>query len=168
MKTLKLRTVQVFTGLALILTAACHDDNGVPNDPDYVVFGDFYGECIGSGCVDIYKLQTDAIYEDNKDVYPSMRASYNGNYILRTNVNIDDIKDLLDKIPAQLYGEQDTVLGAPDAADGGGFYIEVNRNHERRFWLIDKQKFDGDRAYLNAFTDIVQEKLDLLEKDSDF
>jgi hypothetical protein len=44
----------------------------------------------------------------------------------------------------------------------------VNRNHERRFWLIDKQKFDGNRAYLNAFTDIVQQKLDLLEKGSDF
>lgn len=169
MKRLKLKTIQVFTGMALVLAGACNDDdNGIPNDPDYVVFGDFYGECMGNGCVDIYKLQTDVVYEDNKDTYPSMKQPYNGNYVSRTNVNVADIKDLLDKIPAKLYNEQDTILGMPDAGDWGGFYIEVNRDHERRFWFIDKQEFQGDRAYLNAFTDAVQEKLDLLEQGSDF
>jgi hypothetical protein len=166
MNILQLRTTSVLMGLACALATACDDDNGKANHPSYLIFVEYYGECGGNGCVDIYKLEAGAVYEDNKNNYPSMDNPYDGEYLQRTNINIDEIKDLLNEIPGELYDEHDKVLGQPDAGDWGGYYVEVQANGERRHWLIDKQQFTGNRAYLNAFTSAIQAKLDLLEQTS--
>lgn len=167
MKKMQLRAVAMLAGLACIMLSACHDNDTSPDEqmPDSMVFGDYYGECAGNGCIDLYKIEGGAVYEDTKDAYPSQTV-YSGQFARRADVSAEQVKSLLENFPEQLYDESEITLGMPDAGDWGGYYIEVIRNNTRRFWLIDKQVFEGDRAYLNTFTAQVQAKLNLLEEDS--
>ena len=54
-----------------LLLGACNssDDDANPQDLDYLIFGHFYGECFGENCIEIFKLEADALYEDDNDVY---------------------------------------------------------------------------------------------------
>ena len=41
-----------------LILAACQQDDTIESesDLDYIIFGHFYGKCIGERCVEMYKL----------------------------------------------------------------------------------------------------------------
>jgi len=163
-----MRTVHV---LLFLLAAtgfwACKDsvvkegeDKALTTDA-YLIFGSFYGECVGPSCIVFYKLQDGKLYENTNHKYPAQNQPFEGDYQLASNEKYQIVKDLADEIPAQLYDETETYIGCPDCADGGGLYIEVSSSAGKRFWYID----NNDRytpEYLHDFVAEANRKINLL------
>jgi hypothetical protein len=124
---------------AAALPLACGDDDQDAIDYDYVIFGDYYGECT-TDCVHIYKLEADNTYSDAAKMYPSRTAPYEGDYQLLDENIYDEMKDLLDIIPYGALKSHDTTIGEPDAGDWGGIYLAVSVNGEVDYWFIDKKE----------------------------
>jgi hypothetical protein len=103
----------------------------------YIVFGHFYGYCVGEKCVEIYKLTSENLYEDTNDVYPQLKA-YSADYQLLDHSLFEKVTSLKGKVPAELLATDSQVFGMPDAGDWGGLYFETTVNGEKKFWLIDK------------------------------
>jgi len=133
---------------------------------EYMVFGHFYGECGGEGCVEIYKIDRENLYEDSTDVYPNSQSAYAGEYYLLPNSKYQQVKDLLDYFPEELYAEQHTVIGMPDAGDWGGVYIEIKLKNDEAlsgFWLLDQHEGNMAQIY-NDFVDKVNEKITIINQ----
>jgi hypothetical protein len=147
----------------LLIATACQtqDIKQESMSSDYIIFGHFYGECIGEQCVEIYKLTDNAIYEDTKDEYPSRDKAYNGNFELLENSVFEKVKDLRKEIPADLLTSTSTVIGQPDAGDWGGIYFEITDAGERRYWLIDKLETNIPE-YLRPFVEKIEGKIELI------
>src|SRR5687767_5398756 len=93
-------------GCLLSLTACQQEDLA---DPDYLVFGHFYGECQGESCVEIFKLDPKSLFEDTKDAYPASSRPYAGSYVLKSDLQYQQVRDLRNHIPAKLLKEENTV-----------------------------------------------------------
>jgi hypothetical protein len=149
---------RLLTALAILLAicplTACHQENATPAVGNTLVFGSFYGECIGPDCIRIFRLalKNRALEEDVTDQYPAATAPYTGQYVARSAANFQRVQGLVQQVPAQLLSERTIVIGQPDAGDWGGYYVEVRQAGVHRFWLIDTQKRNIP-TYLHAFTD---------------
>ena len=139
--------------------ASCKKDNNVNlSETGYIIFGHFYGECIGEQCVRFFKLDKDKLFEDTKHRYPTGNSFYEGNFVQLSKEKFDLTKDLAGYFPASLLKEKETVIGQPDAGDWGGFYVEYNANGLRKFWLLDTKKSNVPTKYHN-FIDKMNEKI---------
>ena len=155
--------ILITTCLTFFLLTACNkDDNVELPKSDYIIFGHFYGECMGERCVEIFRLEQDKLFEDSKDKYPNSNEFYDGNYVQLSQQKFNDTKNLIDSFPTDLLSETNTVIGQPDAGDWGGLYIEYNFNGIRKFWLLDQMKSNVPTKYYN-FIDKVNEKIILLK-----
>ncbi|MBP6432206.1 MAG: hypothetical protein KA319_10590 [Ferruginibacter sp.] len=138
-------------------------ENGITlSQTDYLVFGHFYGECIGSNCISIYRLESNQILEDTNDKYPNSTNFYDANYIRLSQQKFNDVKDLINDFPMDLLNETNNVIGQPDAGDWGGLYIEYNYNGVKKFWLLDQMKSNVPTEYHN-FIDKVNAKIKLIQ-----
>lgn len=157
------RNILITTCLTVFLLTACKkDDNVELSKSDYIIFGHFYGECIGEQCVEIFRLEQDKLFEDTKDQYPSRNSFYDGNFVQLSQQKFNDTKDLTNYFPTDLLNETDTVIGQPDAGDWGGLYVEYNSDGIRKFWLLDQMKSNVPTKYHN-FIDKVNEKIEQLK-----
>ena len=129
--------------------------------PEYLIFGHFYGECMGESCVEIFRLETNRLLEDTNDFYPSHTDYYEGNYTELSKSKFNLVKDLLDYFPEDLLNENNKRIGEPDAGDWGGLYIEYNYDGKRQFWLIDQKKSNVP-GYLHDFIDKVNENIAMI------
>ncbi|GAB4025100.1 hypothetical protein [Spirosoma gilvum] len=129
---------------------------------DYLIFGHFYGECAGEGCIEIFKLEPNRLLEDRNDKYPTSTDFYEGNYVALSQTQLDKVKDIVDSFPDALRKDTKTVIGQPDAGDWGGLYIELSYHGSRRFWLIDQAKEHVPAEY-HSFINKVNEKIKLLQ-----
>ncbi|MCC2546879.1 hypothetical protein LJY25_10525 [Hymenobacter sp. BT175] len=161
------------TSLKLLLTAAafalvlpaCEKDCAKPTPVDTMVFGWFHGYCLGESCIDIFRIDKAAgqLHEDIKDGYPSPDAAYNGDYQLaKTLGQYQVVAGLPGQVPAQLLSHSNGYIGQPDFTDGGGYYVEIQDNGQRRFWLIDTQKANIP-SYLHPFVDELEAKIRSLQ-----
>jgi hypothetical protein len=159
-----MKTNKIITAcLTLFLFTACENDNTVKlSTSDYIIFGHFYGECVGEQCVEIFRLEENKLFEDTKDQYPKSGSFYDGKYIPLSQRKFKETQDLLTYFPIVLLDEADIVVGNPDATDGGGLYIEYNYNGVRKFWLLDNMKNKVPTKYHN-FIDKVNEKIRQLQ-----
>lgn len=148
--------------LTVFLLTSCKKDDVELSNSDYIVFGHFYGLCIGEQCVEIFRLEDDKLFEDTKDQYPNSNGFYNGNYVQLSQQKFQDTKDLTNSFPADLLNETNTVIGQPDAGDWGGLYIEYSVNGVRKFWLLDQMKSNVPAKY-HDFIDKVNEKITELQ-----
>jgi hypothetical protein len=133
---------------------------------EYMVFGHFYGECGGEGCVEIFKLTEVALFEDSTDVYPGSLLPYAGVYNLLPDAKFQLVIDLMDSFPEALYAESNNVIGMPDAGDWGGIYIEMKFTNEEAlsgFWLLDQHEGNMPEVY-NLFVDEINEKIALINQ----
>ncbi len=128
---------------------------------EYLIFGHFYGECIGKLCVEIFKLTENRLFEDSNDYYPGWQKQYNGKFYELENDRFNLAKDLIKYFPSKLLNEDKLVFGCPDCADGGGLYIELKANGAVRHWTIDQDK-NHVPDYLHDFMDKVNEKIQLI------
>ncbi|MBK8954314.1 MAG: hypothetical protein IPM34_02000 [Saprospiraceae bacterium] len=141
-----------------LLCVSCRKDCTETENTDYFIFGHFYGECEGEGCIEIYRVDNKNLYEDIKDEYPSSNQYYEGIYIQLSDQNFLETKDLINSFPQDLLNELKNVVGQPDAGDWGGLYFEYNFNGIRKFWLIDQMKRNIPSKY-HDFVDKINEKI---------
>lgn len=159
MKTIRL----LWVGIFLLAFTSCTKEPAIHlRESDYLIFGHFYGECIGEQCIEIYKLEQNQLLEDTKDRYPSATDFYEADYVRLSQPQFDDTRDLVDYFPFDLLNEANTVIGQPDAGDWGGLYIEYNYNGVRKFWLLDQAKRNVPTKY-HSFIDKVNEKIKQLK-----
>lgn len=155
-------SVVLFSGLACDKECNCAGTN----EFEYMLFGHFYGECGGEGCVEIYKIDSDMLYEDSTDVYPNGLTPYTGEFFALSDEKYQQVKDLLLDFPEELYTEQDTIIGMPDAGDWGGVYVEIkmkNLNSLSGFWLLDQMESNMPQVY-NDFVDRINEKIAIINQ----
>ncbi len=155
-------TVVMFSGLACEKECGCAGTG----EFEYMIFGHFYGECGGEGCVEIYKIDQENLYEDSTDVYPNYLAAYAGEYYMLPDEKFQQVKDLLMEFPEELYAEQDTVIGMPDAGDWGGVYVEIKMKNDESlsgFWLLDQHEGHMPQVY-NDFVDKINEKIAIINQ----
>ena len=148
--------------ITFFLLTSCKKDEVELSDSDYIVFGHFYGECLGEQCVKIFRLEKDKLFEDTKKQYPNRFNFYEGDYVQLSQQKFNDTKDLINYFPTDLLNESDTVIGQPDAGDWGGLYVEYNVDGVRKFWLLDQMKSNVPSKYHN-FIDKVNEKIAQLQ-----
>lgn len=142
---------------ALLLSVSCSDDEIGLTKTSYLVFGHFYGECIGEGCVETFKLTNAKLFEDTVDDYSGKEF----NFVELEDGTFEQVKDLIDFFPSQLFMEKDRIFGCPDCADGGGLFIQYSQNGNVKSWRIDQDK-DNVPSYLHKFMDKVNEKIRLI------
>lgn len=143
-----------------ILSACSSDDSGINiNEENYLIFGHFYGECGGEGCVETFKLTNDSLFEDTVDDY----SGQNTDFVALDNDLFEQVKNLTDFFPNRLLNQSETVFGCPDCADGGGLFILYSENGKEKSWRIDQVK-DNVPEFLHGFMDMVNEKIALINQ----
>lgn len=140
-----------------VLTACSQSDDIDLEENDYLIFGHFYGECLGESCVETFKLTDTKLFEDTNDHYStiddfSFQKLDNEKFIL--------IEDLIDYFPSSLL-EEEEVIGCPDCGDWGGLFIQYSKDNLIKSWRIDQMK-DNVPENLHAFIDKVNEKIALI------
>ena len=145
--------------MAIVILTSCNkdEDSITINEQNFLVFGHFYGMCVGEGCVETYKLTDLKLYEDILDDY----SGQNLDFVELDNETFEQINDLVDFFPNQLLNETDTVFGCPDCSDGGGLFIQYSDNGNLKSWRIDQFQ-ENVPSYLHSFIDKVNEKIVLI------
>jgi len=145
--------------LAVVFIQSCDKNDEIElSDNEYLIFGHFYGECLGEDCIVTYKLTDKKLFEDNNDNY-SGTGPFDFN-----ELGIDkfsQVKDLIDYFPKELLNSNETTFGCPDCADQGGIFIQYVKNGDVNSWRIDQSKNDVP-DYLHSFIDKVNEKIELI------
>ncbi len=141
---------------------SCKEDEVI--ETDYLIFGHFYGECIGESCVLMYKVEETRVLEDTVADYPNQQMTYSGNFNVElSNTDFELASELIDLVPEELFEETNTIIGQPDAADQGGLYLEYNFEGERRYWYIDQNKGFLPQ-YLHPFIDEINNRIFLINE----
>ena len=143
--------------LSCYLFGCSSDEGKQTNEDDYLIFGHFYGFCVGESCVEIFKLTDLKLYEDTEDNY-TLEAF---NFVEKENEKFNLVKDLTDYFPTALLTEKESVFGCPDCSDGGGVFIEYSKNGIKKSWRIDQFE-ENVPEYLHDFMDKVNEKISLI------
>ncbi len=182
---MKLKPIFLFLILTLFFIACNQDEDeaitatnttpdnfeGVLNDDGYLIFGWFYGECLGETCIEIYQVSNESLLEDENDNYPSWDEFYNADFypisinpqIIVPTLEPEPFLELVKDFPTDLFNVSETVIGMPDAGDWGGLYIELQleENGYRQFWLIDQMQ-DNVPEYLHDYINKVNSKIAIL------
>jgi len=152
--------------IALLLLSHCNDGGRLFKRSDYLIFGHFYGECVGEGCIEIFKLANGEVFEDTLDRYPVLDELPNPtNFVRLPNDRFQKVKFIFERFPKELFEEDAIYIGQPDAGDWGGFYVETNIGGVRRYWLIDKKKSNLPE-YLHDFTNSLNDAIQELASHS--
>lgn len=153
------KIVSAFWCLCFILSCTDNNDENrfLLNEKDYLIFGHFYGMCVGEECVETFKLTDSELFEDTEDDY----SGSNLNFIKLDNEKFEQVKNLMDYFPKELLSENETILGCPDCADGGGLFIQYYYNGSLKSWRIDQAKSQVPK-YLHGFIDEVKDKIQLI------
>jgi len=144
--------------LTILLCNACAEDLSFElNDTNYLVFGHFYGECLGERCIETFKLTDEKLFEDIND-------NYSGNDLSFIELGADkfeEVKDLALLFPNQLLYDSKSTFGCPDCTDGGGIFIQYADNGTIKSWRMDQDK-KHIPSYLHNFVDKINEKIALI------
>lgn len=124
----------LFAALVLLIFSGCEKESAGAYSGKSLIFGWYFGECVGEGCVETYLLTGNNLYEDTKDSYMG-----NGgfNFVKTGYPQYLKAKDLYDYIPEKLLKLDVPVIGVPDGGDWGGIYIQYSDGGVTKTWLID-------------------------------
>ena len=136
----------------MILTLfSCEMDECV--DEQYLIFGEFYGECQGDDCVKTFKLTKTHLYRDTKKQYGASDFNFK-----EMNADLfEKVEGLESHLPLELLNENETI-GCPDCLDQGGYYIEFVHEGHVYNWRVDKIR-DATPAYLANFLDRIDNSM---------
>lgn len=116
-------TIAFFATFFLI---SCKKDNEVNlSKTDYIIFGHFYGECIGEQCVKIFKLDKEKLFEDTKRIYPTGNSFYEGRFDQLPKEKFDITKDLTNYFPMSLLKEKKQLSVSRMQATGEEFMLSI-------------------------------------------
>lgn len=146
--------------LLLFLFFACREDGGIDLEEDeYLIFGHYYGFCVGEECVETFKLTNEKLYEDISDSYAG-QGTFQFQELRADQFEL--VKDLINDFPEKLLDEESQTFGCPDCADQGGLYISFkDRGKEAKFWKIDQDK-NQVPTNLHVFMDEVNQKIAII------
>jgi len=131
---------------------------------EYLSFGHLYGLCQGEECVEIFRIDESGVFEDTKDEYPSRSEAYKGDFSLKVDIDPASFELLITTFPEALLNEEEVVLGCPDCADQGGYYIEIAKlEGTKRFWILDTNK-SSVPAYAHAYMDSIFEAIKMINE----
>lgn len=146
--------------LSFLVISSCSKKDEKEDPPNYLIFGHYYGECSGESCIEIFCLEPSRLLEDANDNYPG-DGFYSADFFVLSNEQYNDANGLMNFFPDTLLNINETTLGCPDCADGGGLYIEYNVDGVRRYWRIDQNKSNVPSS-LHEFMDEVNSRIDLI------
>lgn len=126
---------------------------------DYLIFGRFYGFCMGELCIETYKLDAANLYEDLNDNYSGAPFDF----VQLGAEKFEETKDLINYFPNELLAQPDSTFGCPDCADQGGILISYYANEELKTWRVDNNR-SAVPSYLHAFMDKIDDKIDLINQ----
>lgn len=128
----------------LFLAGSCEkSEQPEPENGEQFFFGWYYGFCVGESCIEIFKIEDGKLFEDTLDKYPDMYGEmpYEGEFTMRDQEDHGEVKGLPSALPEALFNEEETVLGMPDAADGGGLYVARRGAEGEMQWrYIDRSR----------------------------
>lgn len=149
--------------ISLLFFSYCEKSPIDSSKDGYLVFGRFYGECIGESCVEIFKIEGSKLYEDTLDHYPTQNnLPPHTSYVRLADGLYEKVKHLPNIIPNKLFSEDAMIIGQPDAGDWGGFYLETVQSGTVENWLIDKNK-SNIPEYLHGFVDSLDSAVEKLQ-----
>ncbi len=149
--------------LALVLAASLSCNKDKLNKDDYLIFGHFYGECVGEECVELFKIERNKLLEDTKDIYPNAQGVYHGDFSIELSEDLfNSVEDLYHNFPEKLLDEN-TIIGTPDAGDWGGYYIEYQKDGTKNCWLIDQMK-SNIPTYLHPYNDNIRAAIEAINQ----
>lgn len=143
--------------IAILLSCNKDDENSNTDEQNFLIFGHFYGMCIGENCVETFKLTDKNLFEDTVNDY----LGQNMEFVPLKNDKFEQAKNLIDYFPEELLAQNETVFGCPDCADGGGLFIQYSKNGVVKSWRIDQTKANVP-SYLHNFMNKVNEKIKLI------
>lgn len=149
-----MKNILIFLVTTVLFTACNSDDDKVIETADYLIFGHYYGMCVGESCVEIFKLTDTKLYEDTNDNY----NLDNLNFRELDHATFEKVKSLISAVPQELLTDETSVLGCPDCADGGGLYVQLSQKGTLYTWNIDQVK-ENVPEYLHNFMDEVNAKI---------
>lgn len=134
--------------------------------PAIVVFGRYFGRCLGRDCVEIYKFDGQKLLEDISDKRPNMSNFYKGEF--KHEVNLDtrlNLFKLLEVLPYdELNSGRSNIIGLPGNHDQGVYYLEYQDVFVRKFWIIDSDKSNIPKS-LHAYSDLLGEMIDIIQEE---
>lgn len=148
----------------LVVSAACDkkDDPEVTSgEVVSLMFGVYAGEIPGTDYSDIYLLNETSLFQDTTNKYPN-NGFFDGEFVLLEQEKFELTQDLMDYFPMELLVSEETFIGCPDCADGGGIYVEYKTTDYHGRWNIDNE-LDAIPEYLHEFVTKILEKIVLLE-----
>lgn len=166
---LKMKTTYLLLLVVGMMMTACDENDCCFGDNQaYFVFGHFYGECGGEGCIEIYKIQDGKLYEDTNDNYPYNTSSYSGDWVQLSDAKYQAVKDIEEEVPVELFSEPSRIQGIPDGGDWGGVILQIydlslSDLTKTGTWLLDQNENNMDSIY-NVFVDKVNEKIALINQ----
>lgn len=151
--------VEIVISLLLVFSS-CTIDQQVKYHYDYLVFGKYYGECIGENCVNIYKIADNKLFKDTAEILPTWVHPYQASCYAELPDSLYRISEqLLGSIPDNFLADTTIVYGQPDAGDWGGYYVEAKYDNKVRYFLLDTKKENIPKA-LNGFQDELESIID--------
>ena len=157
----KLLMKPIFFVFFLLWVFSCgKEEDLVLEDGDYLVFGHYYGKCIGEQCVETFKLTESQLFEDSRDDFTGDSFTFN---ILLSEEKFRQVKDIKDLFPKALLQSVDTTFGCPNCADQGGLLVRVSEKGKLRTWRMDMDKAQLP-DYLRVFAEEVRKKIEMLSE----
>lgn len=147
--------------LVLFCLVQCEKDSDsiLQDQNDYLIFGYFYGECIGQGCIQTYKLTTTELF---RDTTPNNYAGSSPFTFEVMNTEIfEQVKSLKEDFPRTLLTLNEDTFGCPDCADQGGLLIEYSTGIKKKRWTIDQRK-SAVPEFLHEFMDAVNKNINTI------
>jgi hypothetical protein len=120
--------------------------NAKQDNPSYIIFGIFCGECLGHTCATMYYYKmtgnSNTLFTDTTDSY---FKNYYGGVVCKTQINdttkFQTIDKLVQHIPKTLLktDKKEQTFGCPDCGDQCGIYFELGQGTKRKKFKIDYQ-----------------------------
>lgn len=147
--------------LLLAVVPSCSpDEPQVPQGDTYLIFGHFYGKCVGEQCVETFKLTDTQLFEDSRDDFTGTEFNFNR---LLSDALFKQVRNLRDALPKELMQSDSASFGCPNCADQGGLFIQYAEKGSIKTWRIDL--FTANiPSYLHLFVDQVNEKIALINR----
>ena len=145
--------------LITLIAVAFYSCDKQTNPPveESLIFGHFYGECMGETCVLTYKLTEAVLYRDTIQSYSGQNLSF----VMMEQAQFDLVSNLLSNFPEELLDETETTIGCPDCLDQGGLFLEYSNGDLFGSWRIDQMQ-SAVPEYLHPFMDQVNASIALL------
>ncbi|OEK05021.1 hypothetical protein [Roseivirga misakiensis] len=130
-----MKKILALTFLFYLVISGCENEN-LPIDSEYLLFGNFYGHCQGD-CFNAFQVDNEKVQSDDADGHFTFDQ-----YQFESTRTLDksafsEARSLLKQIPSELITSEIESYGCPDCADQGGYFMIFETDNEKQMIIID-------------------------------